>query len=270
MKTNLDKILLFSKDSGFKRKIEGFYSRQKTATKFPIDKKSKEIWQVLDIIRNVSSSGDKAVVDYTRKFDGVNLKPSQFRVEEKKLKEAHRQIDKILLKSIRKAIRNVKQYQKRIYLNHKSKQGIKYVTLDSVGICVPGAAAPLFSTVIMCAVPAQVAGVKRIVVVSPPRYNNDIHPVTLAVCYELGIRDVFRVGGAQAVAALASEKGTIPQVSKIIGPGNKWVQTAKKMVGLDYVSIESIAGPSEVLILANDFANPEYVAADMLSQAYTF
>jgi len=265
MKKNLDKILVFSNDPSFKRKINRFYSRQKAATKFAID--SEEMEQVLNIVRDVSNRGDKAVAEYTSKYDNVNLSPSQFRVKKEALKQAHQQLDATLLKSIRKAIRNVKQYQKKIYLNFRSKPGIKYITLDSVGICVPGAAAPLFSTVIMCAVPAQVAGVERIVIVSPPRYNGSIHPVTLAVCFELGITDVYRVGGAQAVAALASEKGTIPQVSKIVGPGNKWVQTAKKMVGMDYAAIESIAGPSEVLILANESANPEYVAADMLSQA---
>jgi len=119
----------------------------------------------------------------------------------------------------------------------------------------------------MTVVPAQVAGVKKIVIVSPPRWNGSIHPVTLAVCYELGIDEVYRIGGAQAVAALASDRGTIPQVDKIVGPGNKWVQTAKKMVSQDYVGIDSIAGPSEVLIIANDKANPAWVAADMLSQA---
>jgi histidinol dehydrogenase len=117
----------------------------------------------------------------------------------------------------------------------------------------------------MTAVPAQVAGVKEIVVVSPPRYNKDIHPVTLAVCCELGLKEVYRVGGAQAVAVLASEK-TILKVDKIVGPGNVWVQTAKRTV-FGQVGIDSIAGPSEVLVIANDKANPAWVAADMLSQA---
>ncbi|MCK5472516.1 MAG: histidinol dehydrogenase, partial [Planctomycetes bacterium] len=139
--------------------------------------------------------------------------------------------------------------------------GIKYTPIERVGICVPGASAPLPSTVIMCAVPAQVAGVKEIVVVSPPRCRGTIHPVTLAVCHELKIDEVYRIGGVQAVAALAF----VNFVGKIVGPGNKWVQTAKKMV-FGIVGIDSIAGPSEVLIIANDKAKPEYVAADMLSQ----
>jgi histidinol dehydrogenase len=118
----------------------------------------------------------------------------------------------------------------------------------------------------MTVVPAQVAGVKEIAVVSPPRYKGTIHPVISGVCHELGITEVYRVGGAQAVAALACEKGTIPKVDKIVGPGNKWVQTAKLIV-FGYVDIDSVAGPSEVLIIANDAANPAYLAADMLSQA---
>ncbi len=119
----------------------------------------------------------------------------------------------------------------------------------------------------MTAVPAQVAGVEEIAVVSPPRYHGTIHPVILAVCHELGIREVYRVGGAQAVAAMAAGTRTIPRVDKIVGPGNTWVQTAKKLVAGSYVGIDSIAGPSEVLIVANDQARPAWVAADMLSQA---
>jgi len=118
----------------------------------------------------------------------------------------------------------------------------------------------------MTAVPAQVAGVEEMAVVSPPRYNGTIHPVILGVCHELGITEVYRIGGAQAVAALACEKGTIPKVDKIVGPGNKWVQTAKLIV-FGYVDVDSVAGPSEVLIIANSQANPAWVAADMLSQA---
>jgi histidinol dehydrogenase len=173
------------------------------------------------------------------------------------------------LKSIRLAIKNVKEYQSKIFVG-KDKSfkstGIKYTPIRRVGICVPGASAPLPSTVIMTAVPAQVAGVKEIVVVSPPRYKGSIHPVILATCKELKIKEVYRIGGAQAVMALAGSTKTIPNVDKIVGPGNAWVQMAKKKV-LGLVGIDSIAGPSEVLIIANKQANPVWVAADMLSQA---
>jgi histidinol dehydrogenase len=182
------------------------------------------------------------------------------------MREAHIKTNKDLLSSIRQAIENVRKYQSEIFIGKNRHPGIRYSAIGAVGICVPGASAPLPSTVIMTAVPAQVAGVKNIVVVSPPRYKSTIHPVTLAVCHELEISEVYRVGGAQAVVALASEKGTIPKVNKIVGPGSEWVQTAKQMV-FGYVDIDSIAGPSEVLIIANEEANPAWVAADMLSQA---
>lgn len=211
--------------------------------------------------------GDKAVAEYTREFDKVELKPEQFRISEKNLEKAHKEIDKMLLASIKQAIENVRQYQSEIFVGDKSTHlGIKYTPIKRVGICVPGASAPLPSTVVMCAVPAQVAGVEEIVVVSPPRHNGSIHLVTLAVCYELGIKEVYRIGGAQAVAAMAYGNGSIPKVDKIVGPGNQWVQTAKLEL-FGRVGIDSVAGPSEVLIIADDKARPAWVAADMLSQA---
>jgi histidinol dehydrogenase len=230
------------------------------------------------ILSEVVEKEDEAIVRYTEKFDGVKLTPEQFRVGQDDLKKAHEQIDPELLSSIRKSIDNVKKYQKEIFIGNDKKcsggTGIKYTAIKRVGICVPGASAPLPSTVIMTAVPAMVAGVEEIAVVSPPRYKGDVHPVTQAVCYELSIDEdyqncqieVYRIGGAQAVAALTFETETIKRVDKIVGPGNQWVQTAKQLVFGD-VGIDSIAGPSEVLIIANDDANPAWVAADMLSQA---
>jgi histidinol dehydrogenase len=216
--------------------------------------------------------GDKAVAKYTKKFDDVDMTPEKFRISKKDLGAAHKEIKENnpeLFESICQAIKNVRKYQEEIFIANKKENqhpGIKYTPIKRVGICVPGASAPLPSTVIMCAVPAQVAGVKEIVVVSPPRYKDSIHPVILAVCYELGIEEVYRIGGAQAVAAMAYGNGIIPKVDKIVGPGNQWVQTAKLEL-FGHVGIDSIAGPSEVLIIANDKANPVWVAADMLSQA---
>jgi len=229
-------------------------------------------------LSEVVEKEDEAIVKYTGKFDGVKLTPEQFRVSQADLEKAHEQIGPELLCSIRKSIDNVKKYQKEIFIRNDKKcsggTGIKYTAIKRVGICVPGASAPLPSTVIMTAVPAMVAGVEEIAVVSPPRYKGDVHPVTLAVCYELSIDEdyqncrieVYRIGGAQAVAALTFETETIKRVDKIVGPGNQWVQTAKQLVFGD-VGIDSIAGPSEVLIIANDDADPAWVAADMLSQA---
>jgi len=229
---------------------------------------SEENQQVVDILRNVADHGDKAVAEYTKKFDGVKLTPVQFRVGRDELENANREINQDILASLRQAIENVRSYQRDILIDRENlPRGIRYTPIKRIGICVPGASAPLPSTVVMTAVPAQVAGVKEIVVVSPPRHNGSIHPVILAVCCELGIDEVYRIGGAQAVAALATGTATIDKVDKIVGPGNKWVQAAKKNVAGDYVGIDSIAGPSEVLIIANEQANPAWIAADMLSQA---
>lgn len=229
---------------------------------------SEENQQVIDILRDVADHGDKAVAEYTEKFDGVKLTPGQFRVSRDELEKANREINQDILASVRQAIENVRSYQRDILIDQENlPRGIRYTPIKRIGICVPGASAPLPSTVIMTAVPAQVAGVKEIVVVSPPRHNGSIHPVILAVCCELGIDEVYRIGGAQAVAALAVGTEKIAKVDKIVGPGNKWVQAAKKNVAGDYVGIDSIAGPSEVLIITNEQANPAWIAADMLSQA---
>lgn len=268
MTNKLDKILITYKQADFQSRLIDFYLSKAGLSHFGfgelhIDKNRK----VAEILNEVAKEKDKAVRDYTKEFDNVDQTPQQFRVSRKELKEAHDKIEPELLKSIRRAIDNIRKYQTEIFIGNKNTHpGIKYTPIKRIGICVPGASAPLPSTVIMTAVPAQVAGVKEIVVVSPPRHKSNIHPVTLAVCYELGIDEVYRIGGAQAVAALAHGTETIREVNKIVGPGNQWVQTAKHLVSAD-VGIDFIAGPSEVLIIANDKANPAWVAADMLSQA---
>ena len=266
MASELDQILIYSSQPNFQDQIEALHQKLKRKARFG-GPDEKPIW---DIIRKVSENGDEAVAEYTEKYDGVKLNPEQFRVSKEELQKAHKEVDADLMASIRQAIENVRKYQEVIFIaNKKANQypGIKYTPIKRVGICVPGASAPLPSTVIMTAVPAQVAGVKEIVAVSPPRYKGGIHPVILAVCYELGIDEVYRIGGAQAVVLLAGAENTsIRKVDKIVGPGNQWVQTAK-LRQFGYVGIDSIAGPSEVLIIANDKANPAWVAADMLSQS---
>jgi histidinol dehydrogenase len=222
-----------------------------------------------EIFSEIAIRGNIAVAEFTEKFDGIKLTPEEFRISKEDLRNAHKKIDKKLLGTIRKAIENVRKYQEEIFIGNKDANkhpGIKYTPIKRVGICVPGASFPLPSTVIMTAVPAQVAGVEEIAIVSPPRYKGSIHPVILAVCHELGIKEVYRIGGAQAVAALAQGTATIKKVYKIVGPGNQWVQMAKRDV-FGPVDIDSIAGPSEVLIIADESAKPEWVAADMLSQA---
>ena len=268
MPHELDQILISEHQTDFEDKLTKIFFSKAGLSAFGFGERHIENRRkVEDILNKVAKEKDKAVRDYTKEFDGVDLTPHQFKVSRKELKEAHEETDLKLLKSIRQAIQNVQKYQQEIFIGNKNTHpGIKYTPIKRVGICVPGAAAPLPSTVIMTAVPAQVAGVKEIAVVSPPRHKGSIHPVTLAVCHELGIDEVYRIGGVQAIAALTFATETIKYVDKIVGPGNQWVQTAKQLV-FGSVGIDSIAGPSEVLIIANDKANPAWVAADMLSQA---
>lgn len=271
MSDELDQILISHKQPNFDEKL--IELREKVSEAATFNPRTEESKKVASIIEEVWTHGDEAVAKYTEKFDDVKLAPEQFRVSKKELKKAHTEIGKNepkLLASIQQAIKNIRKYQEEIFVGNDKKcsgsTGIKYTPIKRVGICVPGASAPLPSTVIMCAVPAQVAGVKEIAVVSPPRYKRSIHPVTLAVCCELKIEEVYRIGGVQAVAALADGTDKITKVDKIVGPGNQWVQTAKRIV-FGQVGIDFVAGPSEVLIIANEKANPAWVAADMLSQA---
>ena len=264
MDKELDQILILSSQPDFMNRLVELRRSIMQAARFEADDVRSE--QLRNIVHDVWKRKDEAVAEYTEEFDGVKLTPEQFRVPKEDLEKAHKEIDKDLLASLRQAIKNVRKYQTEIFIGNFKHPGIKYTPIKRVGICVPGASAPLPSTVIMTAVPAQVAGVKEIVVVSPPKYNNSIHPVILAVCYELGIKEVYRIGGAQAIAALARKTETIRKVDKIVGPGNQWVQMAKREA-FGLVDTDSIAGPSEVLIIANDKANPAWVAADMLSQA---
>jgi len=266
----LDRILILPSRRDYEAKIDELLGKKSLSAGFAaLDDPVTQ--QVLEILRKVANEGDAAVAYWTERFDNVKLAPKDFRVSAEAMADAHKHLNSRLLESIRRAVSNVRKYQAEIFTASDRKcagaTGIKYMPLRRVGICVPGAAAPLASTVIMTAVPAQVAGVEEIAVVSPPRYKGGIDPVILAVCRELGIDEVYRIGGAQAVAALAFGTQSITRVEKIVGPGNKWVQAAKKMVSQDCVAIDSIAGPSEVLIIANDSAAPAWIAADMLSQA---
>jgi histidinol dehydrogenase len=262
----LDRTMAYFEDPDFLSRLERLRSKLITASRLT-DYTGAEGRKLLEIVYDVVQRGDAAVAEYTKRFDGVRLAPRQFRLAPEDLKKAYQAMDSRLKATVKQAIENVRKYQQRIFVGNKRHPLTRYMPIERVGICVPGASAPLFSTVVMTAVPAQVAGVEQIAVVSPPRHKGTIHPLILAVCYMLGIEEVYRIGGPQAVVALAVGTKTIRQVGKLVGPGNKWVQTAKKIMAFDYVAIESIAGPSEVLIIANDSANAAWVAADMLSQA---
>ena len=229
--------------------------------------------RVNDIINNVRSNGDAAIFDYTKRFDGADINASNIRVTKEEIEEAYTLVDPELIDVIRKALVNIKEYheKQRQYSWYDSKPngtmlGQKVTPLATTGVYVPGGKAVYPSSVLMNVIPAKVAGVEKIVMVTPPGKDGKVNPNTLVAANEAGADEIYKVGGAQAIAALAFGTESIPKVDKIVGPGNIYVALAKKAV-YGYVSIDSIAGPSEILVLADETANPRYVAADLLSQA---
>ncbi len=264
MNKQLDNILIQSGDADFERKMARIRDEHSMSGWLRGNAAIAE--RVRGIVAEVADRGDDALSEFTERFDNVKLTASQFRLSGEELKAAHDAIDPVLLDTLRQAIANVRKYQSDIFIGSRKIEGIRYRPLERVAVCIPGASAPLPSTLIMTAVPAMVAGVKEIVVISPPRCKGSINPVIAALCYELGITEVYRVGGAHAVAAMAWGTQTIKKVDKIVGPGNDYVQLAKKEV-FGLCDMDSFAGPSDVLIVADDSANPVWVAADMLSQA---
>ena len=228
---------------------------------------------VHDIVNDVRERRDEAVFEYTKKFDGADLNAATVRVTEGEIQEALSQVEPALLTGMKRAMKNIREYheKQKQYSWFDSKPngtilGQKVTALSSVGVYVPGGKAAYPSSVLMNIIPAEVAGVPRIVMVTPPGKDGKVNPVTLIAAHLAGATEVYKVGGAQAVAALAFGTESIPRVAKIVGPGNIFVALAKKAV-YGHVSIDSIAGPSEILVLADDSANPRYVAADLLSQA---
>ncbi len=225
------------------------------------------------IIANVKENGDQAVFDYTHQFDGATITPENILVTEEEIKEAYEEVDDQLIEVIRKAIKNIrdfheKQLQKSWFETREDgvMLGQKVTPMESCGVYVPGGKAVYPSSVLMNIVPAHVAGVKNIIMTTPPGKDGKVTANTLVAAKEAGASKVYKVGGAQAIAALAFGTESIPKVDKIVGPGNIFVALAKKAV-YGNVSIDSIAGPSEILVLADETANPRYVAADLLSQA---
>ncbi len=229
--------------------------------------------RVNDIINNVRSNGDAAIFDYTKRYDGAEIDASNIRVTKEEIEEAYTLVDPELVDVIRKALVNIRDYheKQRQYSWFDSKPngtmlGQKVTPLASTGVYVPGGKAVYPSSVLMNVIPAKVAGVEKIVMVTPPGKDGKVNPNTLVAANEAGADEIYKVGGAQAIAALAFGTESVPKVDKIVGPGNIYVALAKKAV-YGYVSIDSIAGPSEILVLADETANPRYVAADLLSQA---
>ena len=229
--------------------------------------------RVNDIIQNVREKRDEAVFEYTLKFDGATIDQDNIRVTEEEIKEAYEQVDPKLLDVIRKALVNIRDYhtkQKQYSWFDSDESGIilgqKVTPLKTVGVYVPGGKAVYPSSVLMNVIPAKVAGVSNIIMTTPCGKDGKVYPYTLVAAKEAGVDAIYKVGGAQAIAALAFGTESIPKVDKIVGPGNIYVALAKKAV-FGYVSIDSIAGPSEIMVLADETANPRFVAADLLSQA---
>lgn len=229
--------------------------------------------RVNDIIQNVREKRDEAVFEYTLKFDGATIDQDNIRVTEEEIKEAYEQVDPKLLDVIRKALVNIRDYhtkQKQYSWFDSDESGIilgqKVTPLKTVGVYVPGGKAVYPSSVLMNVIPAKVAGVSNIIMTTPCGKDGKVYPSTLVAAKEAGVDAIYKVGGAQSIAALAFGTESIPKVDKIVGPGNIYVALAKKAV-FGYVSIDSIAGPSEIMVLADETANPRFVAADLLSQA---
>ena len=226
------------------------------------------------ILANVKENGDKALFQYTKDFDKADINASNIKVTEEEIKEAYDRLENPeLVQVIRRSLKNIKEYheKQKQYSWFDSKPdgsilGQKVTPLSRVGVYVPGGKAAYPSSVLMNVIPAKVAGVEQIVMVTPPGKDGKVNPNTLVAANEAGVDVIYKVGGAQAIAALAYGTELIAKVDKIVGPGNIYVALAKKAV-FGYVSIDSVAGPSEILVLADETANPRYVAADLLSQA---
>lgn len=237
-------------------------------SQFELEEVNKKVKDVLD---NIKKNGDKALFDYTEKFDGVKL--DNLKVSENEIEEAYNSLDKELIKSLEEAHNNIEKFhrnqvQKSFITNDEEGKILGQIVnpIEKVGIYVPGGTAPLPSTVLMNAIPAKVASVNKIVMTTPPAKDGKISSVILAAAKIAGVTEIYKLGGAQAIGALAFGTETVPKVYKIVGPGNIYVAMAKKQV-FGSVDIDMVAGPSEVLVIADSKANAKYIAADLLSQA---
>jgi histidinol dehydrogenase len=225
------------------------------------------------IIDDVRVNGDKALLEYTEKFDKIRLPQSKLKVSEKEIKEAYKKLEKNQLNALKKAASNITTFHKeqlRDKWTMKIAEGVTagQVTrpISSVGIYVPGGRASYPSSVLMCAIPARVAGVETVIMCSPPRKSGNVNPALLVAADISGVEEIYRIGGAQAIAAMAYGTETVPKVDKIVGPGNAFVTAAKLEVNKD-VAIDVPAGPSEVLVIADETGNASFIASDLLAQA---
>ena len=238
----------------------------------PIWNRQELSLQVQPIINEVFNKGDEAVFHYTALFDGVELE--DLNVYEDEVEVAIQQVSQELRDAIKSAYDNIYKFHasqqeeiKKIETNTGVECWRKSVPIESVGIYIPGGSAPLFSTVLMLAIPAQIAGCRQVILCSPPNENGEIHPAILYAAELCGVHEIYKVGGAQAIAAMAYGTESIPKVHKIFGPGNQYVTIAKQLVNVSGTAIDIPAGPSEVLIIGDDEARPDFIAADLLAQA---
>lgn len=244
----------------------------KELTARPEIKKSALYTLVMEIINDVKINGDRALRKYSREFDGLNL--GEIKVSPEEINSAELSVPEELKGAIKLAKENIEKFHAGQLKDEpviETSPGVrcwrKNIPITDVGLYIPGGTAPLFSTILMLAIPAKIAGCKNIVLCTPPARDGQINPVLLYTAGLTGITEIYRTGGAQAIAALAYGTETIPAVSKIFGPGNQYVTRAKQLVQLDGVAIDMPAGPSEVLVIADKNANPVFVASDLLSQA---
>ena len=228
---------------------------------------------VADIVKNVQNNGDEAVFEYTKTFDKWDVNETNVRVSKEEIAFAYTQVEETLLSTLREAAENIRIFHEKqvreSWITTKpdgSILGQKVTPIERVGCYAPGGKAFYPSSVLMNIIPAKVAGVEKIVLCTPGRNDGTVHPVTLVAADIAGVDEIYKIGGAQAIAAMAYGTKSVPKVDKITGPGNIFVALAKKAV-FGYVGIDSVAGPSEILVLADETANPRYVAADLLSQA---
>lgn len=233
-------------------------------------KTTKTVQRIIDTVKK---GGDKAVIQYTKRFDGAVLTPRELKVTQKELNFCYEHVTGGFIRAAEFAIKNIASFhtrQLRKSWSYSPQPGIElgqmFQPIEKIGVYVPGGTAPLVSSLLMSVIPAQVAGCSRIIVATPPDKEGNINPYMLVAADLLGLTEIYKVGGAQAIAALAYGTKTIPAVDKIVGPGNKYVMMAKKLV-YGKVDIDSLAGPSEIMIIADETAVPEYIAADLLSQA---
>jgi len=246
--------------------LQKIYNRSLFSRKKHIEEK------VRAIIDNVASLGDDAVLKYTRRFDKARLRTKDLRVDECEISGAFQNITSDFVNDLKTIINNVTTFYKaqiKKPCRVKNQEGIllkeNFTPLDTVGVYVPAGTAPLVSSVYMTVIPAKVAGVKRVILVTPPNKEGYINPYILAVANLLKVNEIYKVGGAQAIAALALGTKTIPKVDKIVGPGNMYVTEAKRQL-FGHVDIDMLAGPSEVVVIANRYTNPEFVVAEMEGQ----